>query len=52
MAKKELFKVASAEVVSAGKASRFNNAIGKINITKELTKAGIDKTAFDSSRWN
>ncbi len=52
MAKKELFQVASAEVASVGKASRFNNAMRKINITERLTKAGIDKTAFDSSRWN
>ena len=52
MAKKELFQAASAGVISAGKASRFNNAIRKINITENLTKAGIDKTAFDSSRWN
>ena len=47
MAKKESFNKAKAEVVSAGKAARFNNAMKKCNLAAEFAKRGIDIKMMD-----
>lgn len=52
MAKKDSFNQASAGMIPVKKADRFNNALKKCNLAAKLTEAGIDKTAFDNSRWN
>lgn len=52
MDKKDFFNQASAGMAPVKKASRFNNAMKKCNLAAKLTEAGIDKTAFDNSRWN
>lgn len=44
MTKKDLLTKANAEVVSAGRATRFNNAMKKFNLVAEFSKHGIDVT--------
>ena len=52
MNKKDSFNQASAGMVSVKRADRFNAGMKKCNLAAKLTEAGIDKTAFDNSRWN
>ena len=41
MANKETFDKATAEVISAGKAAHFKNAMKKCNLAAELAKRGV-----------
>lgn len=52
MTKKDSFNNASTDMISGNTIDRFKNAMKKCNLAARLTEAGIDKTAFDNSRWN
>ena len=52
MNKKDSFNNAKTGLDSVGKAAHFKNAMQKCNLAARLTEAGIEQTAFDSSRWN
>ena len=48
MAKKDSFNQANAELVSAGKAANFKNAMKKCNLAAEFAKRGIDIKMIDN----
>ena len=48
MAKKDSFQKANAELVSAGKAAHFTNAMKKCNLAAEFAKRGIDISVIDN----